>query len=335
MKSLGGSSSQNGRFTYTVIIVLAMILVWWAIMSDNLTFGGDSSGINSEHVISYQQFTSDSSHYIPKYIWRTSKFPLRSMPPQIKTILTHCAVMNPDYTQIYMDDDDIQDFINKEYPQYTRQFNSLRPGAYKADIFRLLILYKHGGVYNDIGHEYLVPLSQILTHQDEFLAGTEDNKQGSFKHAMHNGMLAAYPANPLIKAVLEIIMEDVATCSYNADPLDLTGPAALGHAYNIWKANGGTSDRSPRSRVKFDDNAPRGHALENNMHIKTLSHDAQNHFLLLDGKRVINTKFDGYYELMYGANHKTKSKYDEQWRAKAVYDLTKTDCKTTGVAKIS
>lgn len=322
-KNLTGISSKL-RMTFVIAVCCIIALVFGYFKMN----AADSSPLRiGTDVMPYQTFTARQDRFIPKIIWRTSKYELHEAPQQIQDSLRRTASMNPDYTQVYLSDKGILDFVTKEFPQYLRQYNSLIPGAYRADLFRLLVLHKYGGVYNDIGHEYLCPLSEIISFGDEFVAGTEDNKQGSFQHAMHNSFLAAYPGNPLVWTMIECIMEDVATCGYNSDPLDITGPAALGHAFNVWKAMQKTDRHA--AFTGYNDKIPRGSAVIHGMQIKTLSHDAQNHKLLHQGKAVISTKFPGYYKMMYNSKNE-RSTYDKMWRDNAVYDKKLTNCESTG-----
>ena len=324
MKFISAFGNEHMRYVLIVVVVLAVVLLFRQFLlqsSGPLHIG--------KHVISYDQYLSRQDRIIPKIIWRTSKYPLRTAPTEIREILRLAAVMNPDYIQIYMDDEEIESFIASEYPQYLRQFKSLIPGAYKADLFRLLVLYKYGGVYNDIGHEYLVPLNEIIEVGDEFIAGTEDNEMGSFQHALHNSMIATFPRNPLIQTMIDTVMEDVGTCMYNSDPLDVSGPAALGHAFNVWRFTGG-NDRS-KAIEGYTSRLPRGTNIIRGMQIKTLSHDYKKNALILNGKKVINTKFSGFYEVIYQRKDMS-AHYDHQWKIKQVYDKSKTDCTSTGVA---
>jgi len=323
LKNLTTMSSQI-RLTLVVVSVCCMVMLFVGYFQLFETSSPLRIGID---IIPYQTFTMRQDKFIPKIIWRTSRYELHEVPPAIQAALRNSAEMNPDYTQVYLSDSGILDFVTKEFPQYLRQYRSVLPGAYKADMFRLLVLYKYGGVYNDIGHEYLVPLSEIISYGDEFVGGTEDNEMGSFQHAVHNSFLASYPGNPLVKAMIECVMDDVAACRYNSDPLDLTGPAALGHAFNVWKVQQ-NSDRHA-SIAGYSDKIPRGMSLIHGMQIKTLSHDSKNRKLFLNGRAVISTKFRNYYKLMYNGESDTVYKsYDVQWREKKVYELSLTNCES-------
>jgi hypothetical protein len=326
----GNNSRVSLALAALLLLIILSVYFYSSLWIDS---GPDHAEMN---VMTYPTFINKlggPSHMIPKIIWRTSKYPLSTAPAEIEKCLIETAKMNPDYLQIYFDDNDARIFIQNEFPQYLRAYDSLIPGAYKADIFRLLILYKYGGVYNDIGHQYLVPLNDIIDPDDEFIASTEDNAKNSFIHAIHNSFLAVYPRNPLMKALMEMILEDVSTCRYGGDPLDLSGPAAVGHAFNVWKVTN-NSTRYGTDMTHYDDPMIRGTYVVNNIKIKLFSHDAQNHYIkkYRDGPEIIKTKFKGYYEMLYPEQKNGRSAYDRQFHDHAVYDLTKTDCSSTGIA---
>jgi hypothetical protein len=58
---------------------------------------------------------------------------------------------NKEYKFIFFDDNDRKKFIKKEFPDFYNFYDRINEGygAAKADIFRVLILYKYGGIYID------------------------------------------------------------------------------------------------------------------------------------------------------------------------------------------
>lgn len=94
-----------------------------------------------------------------------------TLPQQFLDILNDTANENPEYQQIYFSKEDRDSFIQKYYPQHYDSYNCLVPNAFRADVFRLLILYKYGGIYCDISIRFLTNLSSIVRFDDEFIAG--------------------------------------------------------------------------------------------------------------------------------------------------------------------
>jgi mannosyltransferase OCH1-like enzyme len=58
---------------------------------------------------------------------------------------------NPDFIHHLFDDDDCRNFIKDNFPEdVLYAYDTLIPGAYKADLWCYCILYKKGGIYLDI-----------------------------------------------------------------------------------------------------------------------------------------------------------------------------------------
>ena len=176
----------------------------------------------------YAHYQTRQSKIIPKILYRTSPFPLHEASSVIQGALNKILVENPAYVQVYFDDMDCEQFVADYFPEYKWHYSVLVPGAYKADFFRLLVIYKWGGIYHDIGHSYLVPMNHVWDDHDEFISATEETKSGSFKHALHNSILGAYPKHPIIKFMIDETSKSIEKCAYYADPLDVTGPAGIG-----------------------------------------------------------------------------------------------------------
>ena len=66
--------------------------------------------------------------------------------------------MKPAFEHHLFDDDDCREFIKNNFPEVVLEaFDNLIPGAYKADLFRLCILFiKHASI------TYLVPKMLVL-----------------------------------------------------------------------------------------------------------------------------------------------------------------------------
>ena len=259
---------------------------------------------------------------IPKILFRTSAVKREELSIELQRIMVDCKEQNRNYQQVYFDDEDINDFISNEYPQYLKAYRSLVPGAYKADLFRLLVLYKYGGIYNDIGHRFLVPIEQILDESDEFIAATELNNHQSFAHAIYNGVLAAYRGHPIVKFMIDDIMYTIEHCNYMADPLDVTGPAAMGRALNKfmrgWEPGyTGTAPDWDRMPIRRGSYRQKGYLL------KFLQHDPRKEKIFEGAREVIRTKFPNYYGQVY---RDRGARYDLLWRAKRIF-AEGTECK--------
>ena len=131
--------------------------------------------------------TYKSYHEVPKYV------------------INNIKNKNPDWNYYFYDDNQIKDFLLKEYGQeYIDKFNSFKSGAHKADLFRLYWLYKNGGVYVDIDMEILKPLDEIIgdNKNDLIMPLSRDCNV----ERLLNAFIITNKGNPKIKECIEKIM---------------------------------------------------------------------------------------------------------------------------------
>lgn len=91
---------------------------------------------------------SPESQKIPRVIflsWKTCRVG-PTIYLSIKSLLLH----NPEYELIFMDDKDVDEFACELHSDMALDFGKLRAGAVQADVWRMLIMHRYGGVYLDI-----------------------------------------------------------------------------------------------------------------------------------------------------------------------------------------
>jgi len=258
--------------------------------------------------LSYKQwskYTVDKGKEIPKIIFRTANFEMHSLPKEIKEVLEESSKMNNEYQEIYLSDQDCISFLTEFYPEYLPLYLSLIPGAFKADIIRLLLLYKYGGVYNDIGHTYMTPITNIIFPEDELVFIIESDNTMPF--ALHNAFMAVYPKHPIIHRMIEEVTQNERNKHYGINALDVTGPMAIGRAFNKF--------------FEQDEVNPmiQGFHTENGHKIKLLKTIVENIQFILDvyGNKIIRTKFSNYYQIMY--YNQNSKRYGEFWNNRNIY----------------
>ena len=88
----------------------------------------------------------DEGTVIPRVIHQT--FMTKSLPAELQENVDNLKRLNPGWTHLLHDDDDIQAFILDNYgPGVLSYYERINPryGAARADLFRYLLLYKSGG----------------------------------------------------------------------------------------------------------------------------------------------------------------------------------------------
>src|ERR1700730_109488 len=97
---------------------------------------------------------------IPKRIIQTGKY--AQQPLRNRAMMANIRLLNPDYEYLFFDEDRVQAFINQEFPQYRRVFDSFSFPIQRYDFFRYLAVYRHGGFYFDLDVMLASGLSDLL-----------------------------------------------------------------------------------------------------------------------------------------------------------------------------
>lgn len=281
------------------------------------------SSLNKGTTVSYTDFRLGyneddlDSKTIPKLIFRMSKFPFNNLPIEITNVLEHCNQMNPDYLQVYLDDNDCNIFIEEFFPHYSDAYNSIIPGAFKSDIIRLLLLYKYGGIYSDIGHTFLKPIDSFIgknelvivkdkdiTNLDNIFVKIKNMFTVSRPYAIHNAFIAVYKNSPIILYIINYIINNVNAKNYGINCLDITGPLAVGKAFNHFF---GKDETSPLSVGKYSDK----------IKVLYLGSNDLSDLKIVDemNTELVRIKFKGYYTLMYS----DMPTYGNIWDNRLVY----------------
>ena len=157
----------------------------------------------------------------------------------------------------FYSDDTARDYIRSHYPErFVSVFDTLLPGAYKADFFRYLVLFQDGGIYADIDVMLDANLDSFLTPDLAFFAPIDSvGVYADETFCLWNGLIGSAPAHPILANVIERMvnlvssradlydveravcevtgMDKMENWKIRAEPgLILTGPCALGLAAN-------------------------------------------------------------------------------------------------------
>ena len=102
-------------------------------------------------------------------------------------------------------------FLSTHFPPEVREaYETLRPGAFKADLFRYCVLLIHGGVYADMDIMLEANLDLavgpdigFMVPQDE--PGTPVNR----RMCLWNGFIAAAPGHPFLAKTIETVVNNI------------------------------------------------------------------------------------------------------------------------------
>lgn len=172
------------------------------------------------------KFKSNYNSIIPLTIYQTW-YCKDKIPPLMAKSITRLRLSNPRFNYKLFDDNECREFIKNNYEwDVLNAFDTLKPGAYKADLWRYCILYKFGGIYLDIKYNCCNNFRLIhLTEKEHFCADIGNN-------GIYNAILVSLPGNEVLYRAIRQIVENVKNRYYGGGCLDPTGPMLLSKFIN-------------------------------------------------------------------------------------------------------
>lgn len=158
---------------------------------------------------------------IPNIIWQTYKTPINDIPNYAKECIQSWHINNPEYQHFYMDDESAASFILQEYgEEWHSIFLNCKIGVMRGDIWRYLIIYKHGGIYADVDTLCKYPASTWIKPSYDFILAPESEKK------FCQWTFAAAPGSPIMKAVIDEMKIRLKNIDYTKPDFihDTTGP---------------------------------------------------------------------------------------------------------------
>lgn len=160
---------------------------------------------------------------IPLHIYQT--WHTRKLPPKMELCVEKLKADNPEFTHHFFDDDDCREFIKQHFDaDVLYAFDKLKPGAYKADLWRYCVLYVNGGIYLDIKYECKDGFKLIeLTDKEYFV------REGPFdgKNGIYNAFMVCKAKNNILLSCIDRIVENVKNRYYGNNQLEITGPQLI------------------------------------------------------------------------------------------------------------
>jgi mannosyltransferase OCH1-like enzyme len=131
---------------------------------------------------------------------------------------------NPQFNFYMFNNTECRNFLRDHFePRVLQAYDTLVPGAYKADLWRCCVLYKYGGVYLDVKFKIIAKLEELWEIVDDRQAYTHDTVPNS----LYQGFMIARAGDEHLKRLIDKIVENVENRFYGESPIDLTGPSFL------------------------------------------------------------------------------------------------------------
>jgi hypothetical protein len=156
----------------------------------------------------------------------------KELPIKMQENVDRMKKVNPEFNIQLFDDCDCREFIKNNFSEnILTAFDTLKPGAYKADLWRLCILYINGGIYIDIKFNCINNFKFIAFTEKEHLVLDRPGHWKEGNIGLHNALLVAKPKNNLLLRCINKISKNVKNKNYDYLDLYPTGPGLLGEEY--------------------------------------------------------------------------------------------------------
>lgn len=156
---------------------------------------------------------------IPKIVWQTNYTNKVTLP--LKAAWWWNRLLSSDHDYRFQTTPERLAFVEQHFPgRISELYGRLTIGAAQADLWRLLVLYKHGGVYMDIDAHLVWPLCRIIAAETpELFLRYKDG-------AATNYFIASEPKSETIKALINEVLYRIEN-SQSENIYEITGPAVF------------------------------------------------------------------------------------------------------------
>ena len=170
---------------------------------------------------------------IPKKIFQTWK--TLNISDNFKSLIDSWKINNPDYEHFLYDNEMCRDFIATNFDKdVLHTYDKIKPGAFKADLWRYCILYKYGGFYVDADTLCFNNINNFVTNPNiDFIIPIDLNRCIN-KHCLFNAFIGTIPNNPILLYCITQIVHNVKNDIIPSFNLDICGPGLIGQKTNIY-----------------------------------------------------------------------------------------------------
>lgn len=138
--------------------------------------------------------------------------------------------LNPGFTMKWYTNEQVDEYMKTMPEKVYQVYQKLRPGAFKADLWRMCILFEQGGYYFDSYATPMVSIQEMLqsthvTHveNDQYMVSVCE----TIDFGIHQGVLMVTPKHPFILQCIDNIVDHVENDFYGKSPWDITGPTCF------------------------------------------------------------------------------------------------------------
>ena len=233
----------------------------------------------------YNYFKKYYNSVIPLDIYQT--WSTKDLPAKMRERVELIKAQNPRFTHHLYDDNDCREFIQTHFKEDVLDaYDRLIPGAYKADLWRLCVLFINGGIYMDIKFCCVNGFKLIeLTEREHFVKDRPHN-------SIYNALMVCKKGNIFLYKSIRQIVENVKNKYYGLCPLWPTGPKML---WSVMINN--------KLGINID-----------------MQHYDGGGYIIYKNVFVISTEYPQYNDERIVQNNKiNKKRYDKMWEERNIY----------------
>ena len=224
----------------------------------------DEKFISHSLVVHPPTFAKDPSRLIPRIIHQTYYEDItKEKYPNMSRLVESFKQSGWQY-KFYSDDESMA-FLSKHFPPEVREaYETLLPGAFKADLFRYCVLLIYGGVYADVDILLDANLDLAIAPDVGFMSPHDlPGDRVDRRMCLWNGFIAAAPGHPFIAKAVEVVVNNVRnrftsldydnmfcpnpelSIMHSFDTLFTAGPCIMGGAVNMALGRHGQTSFNP------------------------------------------------------------------------------------------
>jgi mannosyltransferase OCH1-like enzyme len=166
--------------------------------------------VSKKLTVSPPLFARDQSRLVPRIIHQTwFEEVTKEKYPNMSRLIESFKQSGWEYK--FYTDDNARQFLSTHFPREILQaYDALRPGAFKADLFRYCALLIHGGVYSDMDVMLESNLDAAVGSDIGFMVPVDEpGKPVGRRMCLWNGLIAAAPGHPFLAKIIETVVNNV------------------------------------------------------------------------------------------------------------------------------
>jgi len=173
---------------------------------------------------------------IPKIIHQIWSDKYKPLPKAFIVLSETWKEKHADWQYMHWDEEKMESFVKKEYPQYYSFYTSLPFDMQRWDAIRFLILYKMGGMHVDFDYECWENLEPLFLKDCNIALEPESNCiKYQKKYLLNSALLSCVPNHTFISNVIDKIFSSQ-TLEFDRTHkplciLNTTGPLMLSNLY--------------------------------------------------------------------------------------------------------